>query len=139
MAFDLLEALLETEALRLPPLGEVFWYTSGTLGPYYINTENVYGGPAGAKDLLAFIDAENGAADFPFRLRERVEKQYAEDEIYRQVIDALVEEAKDSGAEFAAVSGGERRDWFFFAGGSRAAAKTTFVDLQGSAQGVVGR
>ena len=113
MAFDLLEALLETEALRLPPLGEVFWYTSGTLGPYYINTENVYGGPDGAKDLLAFIDAENGAADFPFRLRERVEKQYAEDEIYRQVIDSLVEEAKDSGAEFAAVSGGERRDWFF--------------------------
>ena len=54
MAFDLLKALLETEALRLPPLGEVFWYTSGTLGPYYINTENVYGGPAGAKDLLAF-------------------------------------------------------------------------------------
>ena len=48
MAFDLLEALLETEALRLPPPGEVFWYTSGTVGPYYINTENLYGGPTAA-------------------------------------------------------------------------------------------
>ena len=113
MAFDLLEALLETEALRLPPPGEVFWYTSGTLGPYYINTENLYGGPVGARELLDFIDADNGAADFPFHLRERVEKQYAEDAIYRQVIDALVAQVREQGAEFSAVSGGERRDWFF--------------------------
>ena len=113
MAFDLLEALLETEALRLSPPGEVFWYTSGTVGPYYINTENVYGGPAGAGELLAFIDSDNGEADFPFRLRERVEKQYAGNAIYRQVIDALVEQVRATGTEFAAVSGGERRDWFF--------------------------
>ena len=97
MAFDLLEALLETEALRLSPPGKVFWYTSGTVGPYYINTENVYGGPAGAGELLAFIDSDNGEADFPFRLRERVEKQYAGNAIYRQVIDALV--AKGHGWE----------------------------------------
>ena len=113
MAFDLLEALLDTEALRLPPPGEVFWYTSGTVGPYYINTHYLYGGPERAEELLAYIDAESGEADFPFRLRERVEKQYAEDGVYRQVIDMLVAQAKESGVEFAAVSGGERRDWFF--------------------------
>ena len=113
MAFDLLEALLETEALRLPPPGEVFWYTSGTVGPYYINTENLYGGPTAAGELLGYIDAESGRADFPLRLRERVEKQYAEDAIYRQVVDSLVAGARDTGAEYQAVSGGERRDWFF--------------------------
>ena len=74
MAFDLLEALLETEALRLPPPGEVFWYTSGTVGPYYINTENLYGGPTAAGELLGYIDAESGRADFPLRLRERVDR-----------------------------------------------------------------
>ena len=47
MTFDILKALLDTEALRLAPPGEVFWYTSGTVGPYYINTEYLYGG-AGA-------------------------------------------------------------------------------------------
>lgn len=113
MAFDLLAALLDTEALRLPPSGEVFWYTSGTVGPYYINTECLFGGPDGAKELLAYIDSHKGEADFPLRLRERVERQYAEDAVYRQVIDMLVAQARESGAEFAAVSGGERRDWFF--------------------------
>ena len=113
MASDLLAALLDTQALRLPPAGDVFWYTSGTVGPYYINTEYLYGGSEGAEELLAFIDADKGEEDFPFRLRERVEKQYAGDEVYRRVIDALVVQAQESGARFEAVSGGERRDWFF--------------------------
>ena len=113
MAFDLLKALLETEALRLPPPGEVFWYTSGTVGPYYINTENLYGGATAAGELLGYIDAESEDADFPLRLRERVEKQYAENAIYRQVVDLLVARARDAGGKYEAVSGGERRDWFF--------------------------
>ena len=71
MAFDLLEALLDTEALRLPPPGEVFWYTSGTVGPYYINTHYLYGGPERAEELLTYIDEESGTVDFPLRLRER--------------------------------------------------------------------
>lgn len=113
MAFDLLEALLETEALRLPPPGEVFWYTSGTVGPYYINTENLYGGAMAAGELLGYIDAKSGDANFPLRLRERVEKQYAENAIYQQVVDLLVARARDASGEYEVVSGGERRDWFF--------------------------
>ena len=113
MKFDLLQALLETEALRLPPPGEVFWYTSGTVGPYYINTHYLYGGPEGAEELLAFIDAEKEEEDFPHRLKERIEKHYAQDAIYRRIIDELVAQARASGADFDFVSGGERRDWFF--------------------------
>jgi len=113
MKFDLLQALLETEALRLPPPGEVFWYTSGTVGPYYINTHYLYGGPEGAEELLAFIDAEKEEEDFPHRLQQRIEKHYAQDAVYRRIIDELVAQAHASGADFDFVSGGERRDWFF--------------------------
>ena len=113
MEFDLLKALLDTKALRLAPPGEVFWYTSGTVGPYYINTEYLYGGPERAQQLLAFIDERKEDSDFPQRLRERVEKQYAENAVYRQVVDRLVALARESGMHFNSVSGGERRDWFF--------------------------
>ncbi len=113
MEFDLLKALLDTQALRLAPPGEVFWYTSGTVGPYYINTEYLYGGLEQAQQLLAFIDGHKEDADFAQRLQERVQKQCAEDAVYRQVVDGLVALARESGAQFNGVSGGERRDWFF--------------------------
>ena len=113
MTFDLLAALLDTQALRLAPPGGVFWYTSGTVGPYYINTEYLYGGPEQAQQVLAFIDEHKEDADFPQRLQERVEKQYAGNAVYRQVVDGLVALARESGAHFNGVSGGERRDWFF--------------------------
>ena len=113
MTFDLLAALLDTQALRLASPGEVFWYTSGTIGPYYINTEYLYGGPEQAQQLLTFIDEHKEDADFPQRLQERVQKQWAEDAVYRQVVDGLVALARGSGAQFNGVSGGERRDWFF--------------------------
>ena len=113
MTFDLLAALLDTQALRLAPPGGVFWYTSGTVGPYYINTEYLYGGSEQAQQVLAFIDEHKEDADFPQRLQERVEKQYAGNAVYRQVVDGLVALARESGAHFNGVSGGERRDWFF--------------------------
>ena len=113
MTFDLLAALLDTQALRLAPPGGVFWYTSGTVGPYYINTEYLYGGPEQAQQVLAFIDEHKEDMDFPQRLQERVEQQYAENAVYRQVVDGLVALARESGAHFNGVSGGERRDWFF--------------------------
>ncbi len=114
MSVDLVRALLETGALRLAPEGAVFWYTSGTVGPYYINTENLYGGPDAAADLLAFIDAEKAHPRFAFDLRERVLGQYEDNAIYRHVVDALVARAQSALAgEIDAVSGGERRDWFF--------------------------
>lgn len=113
MGFDLLKALLDTKALRLAPPGEVFWYTSGTVGPYYINTEYLYGGPRQAQQLLSFIDERKEDTNFPQRLKKRVEQQYAKNTVYRQVVDGLVALARKSGVHFNSVSGGERRDWFF--------------------------
>ena len=65
MIFDLIKALLDTQALRLAPPGEVFWYTSGTVGPYYLNAHYLYGGPAAATELLSFTDANKEQADSP--------------------------------------------------------------------------
>ena len=117
MAFDLVEALTRTQALRIAPPGEVFWYSSGTIGPYYINTHYLYGGPEKAGGLLSFIDEEKeDRSRFPERLRERVRRNYEEDEIYRSVVDLLMERVRECVEErFDWISGGERRDWFFSA------------------------
>jgi orotate phosphoribosyltransferase len=112
---DIVDALIESEALKISPPGELFFYTSGTVGPYYINTEFLYGGPAPAGELLDFIDAESDLANFPQNLQERVSAQLDEDARYRDVIDELTEAilAAESDAPSTWVSGGARRDWFF--------------------------
>lgn len=112
---DLLEALIRSAALRIAPPGEVFWYTSGTVGPYYINTHYLFGGPECAEDLLRLIDAEARSPGFHARLRERVHERLAADPDYRGVVEALATQIEGSEAGGACdwVSGGERRDWFF--------------------------
>ncbi len=112
--FDVLGALLETCALRIAPASEVFWYTSGTVGPYYVNTQNLYGSPRKAAEMLDFIESGRGdKVRFPGQLLRRIRTNYAADPIYRSVIDALVQEAGQKAADVDYVSGGERRDWFF--------------------------
>ena len=112
---DLLESLVRSEALRIAPPGQVFWYTSGTVGPYYINTHFLFGGPGSAEDLLSFIDAESRSVDFHARLEERVSGQLASDTGYAGVIDALAASIRSREPEGGVdwISGGERRDWFF--------------------------
>ena len=48
--------LFETDAVRVCPEGQPFWYTSGKLGPFYINTQFLYGSEAAANSLLATIE-----------------------------------------------------------------------------------
>ena len=112
---DLVDLLLETEALQIAPADEPFWYTSGTIGPYYLNTHYLYGGREPAEELLRFID--NGSSQrrtFLPELQERVLQHYQRNRIYRTVVEALVAQIKNCEVEsFDYVSGGERRDWFF--------------------------
>jgi orotate phosphoribosyltransferase len=113
---DLLQCLLQTGALRIAPADRPFWYTSGTLGPYYINTEYLYGGQERAERFLEVIEREK---DDPLRcpsvLLGEARKTYAEDAVYRGVVDRIAEVARTR-VDLEAVdyiSGGERRDWFF--------------------------
>ena len=115
MTTELIRSLVESEALRVAPATEAFWYTSGKVGPYYINTHFLFGGPDAAARLLQFIDeeADGEVAVFTSQLQERVEDMYARDARYRAVIDSLVTAIQSLEQPCDCVSGGQRRDWFF--------------------------
>ena len=113
---DLMSYLFETNAIRFCAENKPFWYTSGKIGPYFINTHFIYGNEKDAVELLSFID--ECLADkltLPEKVFERVLKQYETNEIYKNVIDTMknyIEENIDV-SEIDYISGGERRDWFF--------------------------
>lgn len=113
---ELFRLLLETKALEIAPLDRPFWYTSGTIGPFYLNTHYLYGSREKAEELLAFIDRhQNDRTALLTGVIARVEKNYAEDAGYRAVIVNTVALAqREIGSDnIDYVSGGERRDWFF--------------------------
>ena len=112
----LMSYLFETNAIRFCEENKPFWYTSGKIGPYFINTHFVYGNEKDAVELLSFID--ECLADkltLPEKVFEKVLKQYQTNEIYKNVIDTMLEyiQANINISEIDYISGGERRDWFF--------------------------
>ena len=118
MGVDLIRALVESEALRVAPASDVFWYTSGKVGPYYINTHFLYGGAQAAAALLDFIEenADPRARLFAAQLSEQVETMYERDDRYGAVIDRLAAAVDGTGESYDFISGGQRRDWFFSVG-----------------------
>lgn len=113
---DFISFLFKTNAVNICPENSPFWYTSGKIGPYYINAEFLYGSKQDSQDLLNFINEEkNDELELPKKVFEKIEKQYNENEIYKYVINEMkkkIEENIDVN-EIDYVSGGERRDWFF--------------------------
>ena len=113
---NLMSYLFETNAIRFCEENKPFWYTSGKIGPYFINTHFVYGNEKDAVELLSFIDeCLSDKLSLPGKVFEKVLKQYETNEIYKNVIDTMknyIEENIDI-SEIDYVSGGERRDWFF--------------------------
>lgn len=108
--------LFKTNAVNICPENSPFWYTSGKIGPYYINAEFLYGSKQDSEDLLNYINAEkNNELELPKKVFEKVQKQYDENEIYRHVINEMKRKIEDNIDinEIDYVSGGERRDWFF--------------------------
>lgn len=108
--------LFETGALKIAPSDAPFWYTSGLLGPYYINTEKLCGGEEGAKSVLEFIDANSKErSTFPDKIVNKVDEIYQSHEIFKGVVDLLVKKAMEllKTTNCSYISGGERRDWFF--------------------------
>ncbi len=108
--------LFETKALKICPENKPFWYTSGKIGPYYINTHFIYGSEQEANELLKFIDAEKeNKKELPKKIYEKTIEQYKTSKIYKTVIDEMIEKIKQNINinEIDFVSGGERRDLFF--------------------------
>lgn len=113
---DIKSYLFETNAIRFCEENKPFWYTSGKIGPYFINTHFVYGNEKDAVELLSFIDeALADKMTLPKKVFEKTLAQYESNEIYQDVIHAMkayIEENIDV-SEIDYISGGERRDWFF--------------------------
>lgn len=105
--------LFETNAVRVSDPEKPFWYASGTLGPFYVNTHFLIESEEKANELLALIEksASGDRTKFLSTILEFVKKQYETSESYKMVIDLIVEKAKE--LDFDIISGGERRDYFF--------------------------
>ena len=113
---NLVSYLFETNALRICPDNKPFWYTSGKIGPYYINTHFLYGSEQDAVDLLKFIDEEKENKEtLPKKVFEKTLNHYNKNEIYKNVINEMISFIKENinVDEIDYISGGERRDWFF--------------------------
>ena len=116
MSEKLLQWLFQTNALRVSQADKPFWYTSGTIGPYYINTHFLYGSEEKASELLNFINkSKDQVYTFPKELITNLWENYCNDKIYKELIDNMLVFIKDSidVSEIDFISGGERRDWFF--------------------------
>ena len=113
---NIVSYLFETNAIRFCEENKPFWYTSGKIGPYFINTHFIYGSEKDAVELLSFIDeALSDKMTLPKKVFDKVLKQYNENKIYQDVINYMknyIEENIDV-SEIDYISGGERRDWFF--------------------------
>lgn len=113
---DIMSYLFETKAIRFCEENKPFWYTSGKIGPYFINTHFVYGNEKDAVELLAFIDeCLDDKITLPKKVFDKVLSQYQNNEIYKTVIDTMIKYIENNIdiSEIDCVSGGERRDWFF--------------------------
>ena len=108
--------LFETSAIRVCPPNKPFWYTSGRIGPFYVNTHFLYGSEEKASALLKHID---GLLSDPLTCSADIEahvlENLAQDPVYSGVIGAMAQKVRDAIDVDAidGISGGERRDWFF--------------------------
>ena len=113
MADKIIEALFETNAVRVAPENQPFWYTSGRLGPFFINTHFLLENEAAAGEVLKRI--EKAIADnkltAPEEIFDMMLAYYNKGGTFKMVSDKLAEEA--SKLDFDYISGGERRDYFF--------------------------
>lgn len=114
----LMSLLFETHAFKVAEENNPFWYTSGKIGPYFINADYLYGSEEDSKNLLAFIDNElenESKTDIPEHIFKKVLNHYETNEIYKYVIDEMKSYIKKNINidEIDYISGGERRDWYF--------------------------
>ncbi len=105
--------LFKTNALRVAPADEPFWYTSGKLGPFYCNTHFLLHDEEIANEVLKFIEKSiaEDKLSAPKEIFRVLYGLYHVSPSYRNVIDSIVDAAKEF--DFDIISGGERRDFIF--------------------------
>ena len=113
MENTIIEALFATKAVRVAPENQPFWYTSGRLGPFFINTHFLLENEAAAGEVLKRIEKaiSDSKLTAPEEIFDMMLAYYNKDGTFKMVSDKLAEEA--SKLDFDYISGGERRDYFF--------------------------
>ncbi len=116
----LLSDLYTTGALVLWPwkTGPVFWYTANVPGPFFINTEFLIGRALAerlVKSLSDIVATEAPRDEHARRLNDLILGAWREDPTYQRVIAQLAQATEGTfpSTTYAAISGGERRDWLF--------------------------
>ncbi len=112
----LINYLFDTRAVRVCPKDRPFWYTSGRIGPYYVNTHFLYGSEEKANLFLEDINRlMNDRLNCSGAFHKATKENYLKDPIYKGTIDLLVKYIRQhiKLSEVDYISGGERRDWFF--------------------------
>lgn len=113
---NLMSYLFETNAIKVCPNNKPFWYTSGKIGPYFINADFIYGSKTDSAELLSFIDvAKDDKFNMPNELFNKIKLQYESNKIYNDVVNEMISyiKANINVDDIDYISGGERRDWFF--------------------------
>ena len=108
--------LFQTKALKISGTETPFWYTSGTFGPFYINTHFLFGGEEYASKTLDFINEnKKDKYDFPGIMTRYALEFYNSNDKYKKIVDSLIQLITDNVNidDVDYISGGERRDWFF--------------------------
>ena len=113
MEDKIIEALFDTKAVRVAPEDQPFWYTSGRLGPFFINTHFLLENEAAAGEVLKRIEGAIAADKLtaPEEIFDMMLAYYNKGGTFKMVSDKLAEAA--SKLDFDYISGGERRDYFF--------------------------
>ncbi|MCR4688501.1 MAG: orotate phosphoribosyltransferase [Saccharofermentans sp.] len=113
MSDTISEMLFETKALRMAPADTPFWYTSGMLGPFYINTHFLIENEACAGEVLKRIEKaiNNDKLTAPEEIFDMMLAYYNKNGTFKKTMDILTGMAKE--LDFDYISGGERRDYFF--------------------------
>lgn len=113
---NIMSYLFQTNAIKFCEENKPFWFTSGKLGPYFINTHFVYGSEKEATEFLDFINnCLNDKVSLPSKIFQHTLEQYKNNSIYNDVINTLKShiEQNINISQIDYISGGERRDWFF--------------------------
>jgi orotate phosphoribosyltransferase len=110
------EMLFACEAIQVASSDSPFLYTSGLIGPYYVNTHYLCGGAKISEEILRKI-TELGdnplaiAREIPHILADTVSSFPIYEEIVHRLAEAANPLVSKHGITF--LTGGQRRDWFF--------------------------
>ena len=113
MTDKIVQALFDTKAIRVAPAETPFWYTSGRLGPFFINTHFLLENEAAAGEVLKRIESSisKDKLEAPSEIFDMLLAYYNKGGTFKMTMDLLAEMA--SKLDFDYISGGERRDFFF--------------------------